>query len=82
MNKLTLGLLPAGAWVPAATGMSKLKGGSYVVDDRCDIDNSVGAGAGEQLYDGGVNPYPAGDCHYRSTVKHHSGAKTFGIIVK
>jgi hypothetical protein len=31
--------------------MNNQKGGSYVVDDCCGTDNSVGAGVGDRLYD-------------------------------
>jgi hypothetical protein len=37
------------------------KGGWYVVNGRFDTDNSVGAGADEQLHDGRVYSYPAGN---------------------
>ena len=35
-----------------AVGMSNQKGGSYVVDDRFDTDNFMGARVGDRLYDG------------------------------
>ena len=34
-----------------AAGMKNKKGESYVVDNRFDTDNFVGAGAGVRLYD-------------------------------
>ena len=45
------------------------------MDDRCGTDNSVVAGAGEQLHDGWVHPYFA--CHRNrcSVDQNHSGAK-------
>jgi len=49
------------------------------MDNRFDTDNFVGAGAGEQLHDGRVHSYPAGNCRHRNSVQHHSRAKTFGI---
>ena len=55
------------------------KGGCYVLDNRCDTDNSVGARVGQQLHHGRVYSRPAGDCYYRSAIQHHSGAKTSGI---
>jgi hypothetical protein len=51
-----------------------LKGGSHVVDDCGNTDSSVAAGIGMQLHDGRVNPYSAGDCHYRCARRCHSGA--------
>jgi len=49
------------------------------VDDCSNTDSSLAAGSGEQLHDGRVYSHPAGDCHYRGGVQHHSGEKTFGI---
>ena len=47
------------------------------MDDRCDTDNSVGAGAGEQLHDGRIYSHPAGNCYYRGAGQHYSGTKSF-----
>ena len=46
------------------------------MDDRCDTDNSVGAGAGEQLHDGRVHSPPAGACHRRVAGQDYSGTTT------
>ena len=46
------------------------------MDDRFDTDNSVGAGIGEQLYDGRVDSHPAGNCHCRNTAQYYSGTKS------
>ena len=43
------------------------------MDDRYDIDNSVGSGAGEQLHDGRVDSHPAGNCCCRGAAQHYSG---------
>jgi hypothetical protein len=53
------------------------KGGAYVVDGRWGTDNSVAAGAGEQLYDGRVYPYFTCDRDCRGIDKNHSGSITF-----
>jgi len=45
------------------------------VDNRYDIDNSVGFGAGEQLYDGRVDSHPAGNCHCRDSAQRYSGTQ-------
>jgi len=45
------------------------------VDDRCDTDNSVGAGTGEQLHDGRVDSHPAGNRCYRGAAQHYSGTQ-------
>ena len=58
---------------------SKLKGGSYVVDNCSDTDHSVAPGIGEQLLDGRVCSHPAGSCHHHGAGQRHSGAKTFKI---
>ena len=39
----------------------------------------MAAGVSEQLHDGRGYSRPAGDCHCRGAIQHHSGAKTFGI---
>ena len=45
--------------------------------DNCfDTDNSVGAGAGEQLYDGRFDSHPAGNCYCRGADQHYSGTKS------
>lgn len=49
------------------------------MDNCSDTDNSVAAGIGEQLHDGRIHSYPAGNCHYRDSDQHHSGAETFWI---
>jgi hypothetical protein len=54
----------------------ELKGGPYVVDNRGGTDNSVAAGAGEQLYDGWVHPYFDRDRHCRGVDQNHSGPET------
>jgi hypothetical protein len=55
------------------------KGGAYVVDDRCGTDNSVAAGAGEQLYDGRVYPYFTCDRDCRGIDKNHSGSISIAL---
>lgn len=55
--------------------LSELKGESNVVDDCCNTGNPVAAGICEQLHDGRVHPYPAGDCRYRSAGQGHSGTE-------
>lgn len=47
------------------------------MDDRFDTDSSVGAGAGDQLHDGRVDSYPAGNCCYRDPDQHYSGTQSF-----
>ena len=47
------------------------------MDDRCDTDNSVGAGAGEQLHDGRIDSHPTGNCCYRGAGQHYSGTQSF-----
>ena len=49
------------------------------MDNRCDTDNSMGAGAGEQLYHGRVDSRPAGNCHYRGAAQHYSGTKSIVV---
>ena len=49
------------------------------MDNCCNTDSFVAAGIREQLHNGRVYSHPAGDCHYRGAVQHHSGAKTFGV---
>ena len=45
--------------------------------DTCrDTDNSVVAGIGEQLHDGRVHPYFAGDSNCSSVDTSHSGEKS------
>ncbi len=34
------------------------------MDDRRNTDNSVAAGVGDQLHDGGTHSHCAGDCRY------------------
>lgn len=43
------------------------------MDNRYDTDNSLGAGAGEQLYDGRVDSHPAGNCYRRGAAQRYSG---------
>ena len=64
---------PMSAW---ALGLRKPKGGSYVVDNRCGTDSSMGARAGEQLHHGWVYPYfaRAGNCSDRA--QRHPGTKS------
>jgi hypothetical protein len=50
------------------------EGATYVVDDCDDIAGSVGAGIGEQLYDGRIHSYPVGDCHCRGAGQDHTRA--------
>jgi hypothetical protein len=50
------------------------------VDDRCDTDSSLGAGAGEQLHDGWVHPYFAGARACRDRDRRHSGPETVVAI--
>ena len=45
------------------------------MDNFCNTGNTVAAGIGEQLHDGRVHPYPAGDRRYRSAGQYHSGAE-------
>jgi hypothetical protein len=54
------------------------KGESYVVDDCCNTDSSVAAGAGQQLHDGWVHSPPAGGCRCRGAGQNHSGT-TAGV---
>lgn len=43
--------------------------------DNCrDTDNSVGTGTGQQLHDGRVHSYPAGNCYCCCAAQPHSGA--------
>ena len=46
------------------------------MDNCSDIDNSVGAWAGEQLHDGWVHSHPAGSCHYRDTCQRYFGTQS------
>ena len=62
MRKLIL--RAPGTLLTGSESKSKLKGGSYVVDDCCNTDNFMAAGVGDQLYDGRVCSHPAGDCYY------------------
>jgi hypothetical protein len=59
-----------------AKGLSNPEGGPNVVDDRCGTVNSVVAGVGEQLHDGRVYPYFAGDRNRCGVDQNHSGTKT------
>ena len=34
------------------------------MDDRCNTDNSVAAGVGDELHDGRIHSHRAGGCHY------------------
>jgi hypothetical protein len=45
------------------------------MDHCCHSNNSVAAWTGEQLHDGRVNPYPAGDCHCHDPRQLHFGAQ-------
>ena len=47
------------------------------MDDRCGTTNSVAAGVGEQLHDGRVYPYFAGDRNRSGVGQDHPGTKTF-----
>ena len=62
-------------------GLDNQKGGPYVVDNRCDTDSSLGAGAGEQLHDGWVRPYFAGDRIGSNRDRRHSGPETVGLAI-
>ena len=55
--------------------LSVLQGGQYV-DDRCGTDNSVVAGICEQLHDGRIYPYFAGDRNCSGVDQSHSGPET------
>ncbi len=46
------------------------------MDDRCCTVNSMAAGTGEQLYDGRVHPYFAGDRNRRGAGQGYPGTKT------
>jgi hypothetical protein len=59
-----------------------LKGEPHVVDDCCNTDNFVAAGVGEQLHDGRIHPYPAGDRRYRSAAQYHSGPENHVVNEK
>jgi len=50
-----------------------LKGESHVIDDCCNTDSSVAAGAGDRLYDGLFYSYPAGCCYHSRAGQGHSG---------
>jgi hypothetical protein len=52
------------------------KGGCYALDDRSDTDNSVGAGAGEQLHDWRIHSYTAGYRNRCGADQNNSGTKT------
>jgi hypothetical protein len=39
----------------------------------------VGARAGEQLHDGRVDSYPAGNCCYRGAAQYYSGPQSFVV---
>ena len=45
------------------------------MDDCCSIDDSMGAGTSDRLYDGLFHSHPAGCCHYHGASQRHSGAK-------
>ncbi len=60
-----------------ATGLSNPKGGPNVMDDRCGTVNSVAVGVGEQLHDGRIHPYFAGDRNRCGVGQDHPGKKTF-----
>ena len=47
------------------------------MDDRCGTVNSVVAGVGEQLHDGRVHPYFAGNRNRCGVDQDHPGTKTF-----
>lgn len=47
------------------------------MDDICNTDNYVVAWTGEQLHDGRVHSYPAGNCRYSGTGKRYSGTQSF-----
>jgi hypothetical protein len=49
------------------------------VDNRCNTDNSVGAWAREQLYDGRVDSHPAGNCYYRDSAQRYSGTQSIVV---
>ena len=50
------------------------------MDDCCITHNSIGAGAGDRLYDGLFYSYPAGRCHHRRAGQSYSGAETVVVI--
>ncbi len=52
-----------------------VKGESYVVDDRCGNDSSVGTRAGEQLHDGRVYPSFDRGRDRRGADQDHPGKK-------
>ncbi len=47
------------------------------MDDRCSAADSVAAGDGEQLYDGRVHPYFAGNRNRCGVDQDHPGTKPF-----
>ena len=47
------------------------------MDNRCNTDNSVGAGAGEQLHDGRVHSSTSGYRNRCGVGQSHSGTKSF-----
>jgi hypothetical protein len=49
------------------------------VDNYSRADNSLGAGSREQLYNGGIYPYPSGDCRYFCAFPNHPGPENFVI---
>ena len=51
------------------------------MDDCCNTDNFMVARTGEQLHDGRVHPYPAGNCRYRGTGQRYSGPQSFVACV-
>lgn len=56
------------------------------MDDSSNTDSTLGTGAGEQLHDGRVHPYPVGDSCYCGAAQYHSGEASlvafgcFGIM--
>ena len=53
-----------------------MKGISYVMDNCCSTDTSVGTRAGEQLHDGWVYPYFACDRNCSGVDQDYPGPKT------
>jgi hypothetical protein len=62
-------------WQGATKRVNKPKGGLYVVDNRFDTDNSVGAGTGEQLHNGRVDSRPSGNCNHSGAAQRYSGTQ-------
>lgn len=57
------------------------KGESYVVDNRCGIDSSVGTRVGKQLHDGRVYPSFDRDRDRRGADQDHPGKKDPEVVM-